>query len=266
MKNIFNTAVRHNITEANINYYAVPFVHPKRKMGDHDFIYMLNGEWKIGQNSESFALKNDSLLILSADNCHYGISPCLAGTKTMYFHVSHEEGDLLAANADNKENKSSIIESLTDASVNRNVKKIFYEIVTAKLSGDNWKAGVLFDLLLCELKATEHQTDITKIGENIKEIIHRSPERFFSNTMLAEMTGVSVKTAETKFKALFGITIHQYILNFKIEQAIVYLKSFPEMQIKEIAYNLGFYDEYHFSKQFKKITGISPLEYRKRHI
>ena len=36
------------------------------------------------------------------------------------------------------------------------------------------------------------------------------------------------------------------------------------MTIKEIAYNLGFYDECHFSKQFKKFTGTSPAEYRKK--
>ena len=77
------------------------------------------------------------------------------------------------------------------------------------------------------------------------------------------MAGVSVKSAETKFKELFGISIHQYILQFKIEQAVSYLKSFPEMSIKEIAFNLGFYDEYHFSKQFKSYTGYSPTEYKK---
>ena len=32
---------------------------------------------------------------------------------------------------------------------------------------------------------------------------------------------------------------------------------------KEVAYNLGFYDEYHFSRSFRKITGKSPSEYRK---
>lgn len=258
MEMVFNTDVRHKITEANINYYAAPFVHPPRKMLDHDFIYLLEGEWKIGQNSEAFSLKKDSLLILSAGNYHYGIDPCLANTKTMYFHVSGEVGDTLLNGSGGQP-----IESLTDAAFNPNIKKAFYEIVNAKLSGEERKASVLFDLLLCELTTKNYRSVSADIGERIKDKIHRNPEKFFSNRELAESANVSLKTAETKFKALFNMTIHQYILSFKIEQAIAYFKSFPELSVKEIAYNLGFYDEYHFSRQFKKITGLSPDKYRK---
>ena len=72
MKNIFSDA-RHTVTEANINYYATQFVHPKRTIRQHDFIYLLDGEWKIGQNGKEYELKKDSLLILGANQQHYGV-------------------------------------------------------------------------------------------------------------------------------------------------------------------------------------------------
>ena len=53
------------------------------------------------------------------------------------------------------------------------------------------------------------------------------------------------------------------MLEYKIKEAISYFDMFPEMSIKETAYNLGFYDEYHFSKQFKRIVGVSPHKYKK---
>ncbi len=245
---------RRRVTEANINFYATPFVHPERIMNDHDFIYMLEGEWKIGQNDEVFELKKDSLLILCGGQRHFGIAPCLKDTKTMYFHLSKEDGDVLTEKG---------LDIILDASKNKNIKRIFRDIVQAKLDGNDTKASVLFDLLSCELREYENKNEDNAIGEKIKSIIHQNPEKFFSNGELAEKLGVSVKTVETKFKASFGITVHQYLLQFKAEQAISYFKIFPEMQIKEVAYNLGFYDEYHFSKQFKKIMGVSPLFYRK---
>ena len=252
MKILFNQEARRTISEANINFYATSFTHPRRKMQEYDFIYLLDGEWKIGQNDEIFSLKKDSLLILAAGEKHFGVTPCTPKTKTMYFHVSFDEGDQKSSFS------LSALDSLTDASSNRRIKKIFYDIVTARLSEDGRRASVLFDLLLCELTHATHRST----EDEIKSIIQKNPERFFSNEELARACGVSVKTAESKFKARFGVTIHQYILHFKTEQAIAYFKSFPEMSVKEIAYNLGFYDEYHFSKQFKKQTGISPSHYR----
>ena len=236
------------------NRPGTPFVHPERIMDEHDFIYMLEGEWKIGQDSEIFDLKKDSLLILCGGQRHFGAAPCLKDTKTMYFHLSKEEGDGLKENG---------LDILIDAAKNRNIKRVFRDIVQAKLEGNEQKASVLFDLLLCELKEYENRNENNAIGERIKSIIHQNPEKFFSNKELAEKIGVSVKTVETKFNSSFGITLHQYILRFKCEQAVLYFRSFPEMQIKEVAYNLGFYDEYHFSKQFKKLMGVSPLTYRK---
>lgn len=256
MKNFFNTEKRHKVTEANINYYAAPFVHPKRTMNEHDFIYMLDGKWIIGQNGKEYHLKKDTLLILGANLSHYGVSQCDEGSKTMYFHLSCEKGDGYAENGDQG------IDTLIDASLNSNIKKYFYEIVNAKISGDNEKANLFFDILLHETGLIK-KNDFGKLGEEIKKLIHRNPEKFFSNKEIAEKLNVSVKTAETKFKNLFGVTIHKYMLDFKVEQAISYFKNFPEMPIKEVAYNLGFYDEYHFSKQFKKITKLSPSQYKK---
>ena len=94
MKNVFSDKNIHTITDANINFYTVPFIHPTRKMHEHDFIYLLQGEWSLGQNGQTYDLCEDSLLILFAGNNHYGVTPCRAGTKTMYFHVTCEDGDV----------------------------------------------------------------------------------------------------------------------------------------------------------------------------
>jgi len=259
MKNIFTTQRLHTVTDANINFYQSPFVHPKRNMHEHDFIYMLKGEWVLGQNNERFELKKDSLLILFADNTHYGITPCSAGTKTMYFHVAFEDGDALKDVTEPIDGCDSLICSYGS----KNIKKLVSDVVHYKLSGEQRKADLSFELLICELVHGKQSKNNGEIPDGIKNMIHRYPEKFFGNKELAEAVNVSVKTAETKFKAAFGKTIHQYMLEFKIREAKAYFDRFEEISVKEVAYNLGFCDEYHFSKQFQRYAGVSPQNYKR---
>ena len=243
----------------NKSFYTVPFVHPKRRMQVHDFIYLLHGEWALGQNEQTYELKEDSLLILFAGNTHYGVTSCRAETKTMYFHVSCEDGDLF------EENGSPLpcIDTHINASNNKNIKKLFADVVNAKLSGEQRKANLYFELLLCELTSQKMCLKEIEVAQKIQSMIHGYPEHFFGNEELARIMNVSVKTAETKFKAAFGKTIHHYILEFKIKEAMSYFDRFEEISVKEVAYNLGFCDEYHFSKQFAKHVGMSPSKYKK---
>ena len=81
---------------------------------------------------------------------------------------------------------------------------------------------------------------------------------------IAEALGVGLRTAETAFKALFGMTMHRYQLSQKIERAKFCLTYYSEMKIVDLALSLGFYDEFHFSRQFKKAVGESPTAFRRK--
>lgn len=83
------------------------------------------------------------------------------------------------------------------------------------------------------------------------------------NYEIAGALNVSVKTAENSFKKAYGTTIHQYILSKKIAKAKFQILNFPDIKLYEIAENLGFYNEFHLSKVFKKIVGVSPAQYKR---
>ena len=75
-------------------------------------------------------------------------------------------------------------------------------------------------------------------------------------------TFVSKSTLTKHFKKELGISVHEYIFDkimFEVEQLLLQTK----MSIGEISDKYKFYDQFYFSRIFKKRYGISPSEYRK---
>lgn len=67
------------------------------------------------------------------------------------------------------------------------------------------------------------------------------------------------------FKYHLGVTPMRYINMRKLEQA-KHLLLTSQKPIKEICYETGFCDMSHFSKNFKKYTGFSPVQFRQMNI
>lgn len=62
-------------------------------------------------------------------------------------------------------------------------------------------------------------------------------------------------------KSKFGCTPMQYVFNMKVDVAANLLQT-TNKKVCVIANEVGFNDQYHFSKKFKQITKMSPLKYR----
>ena len=64
------------------------------------------------------------------------------------------------------------------------------------------------------------------------------------------------------FSEVQGISIQQFVILHKIER-IKELMFYDELNIKEIAYRLNYSSVAHLSNQFKKVTGLSPVHFKK---
>lgn len=80
---------------------------------------------------------------------------------------------------------------------------------------------------------------------------------------LASLVGLSQDYIGKIFKAHTGQSIIAYLNDYRIEKA-KRLLSRTDLSIQEIALIIGFNDHYYFSKQMKKSTGYSPMQWRKR--
>jgi len=81
---------------------------------------------------------------------------------------------------------------------------------------------------------------------------------------LAEIAGISVPHFNRRFRQLLRLSPMDYVLSLRVQESQRQLVTTNE-PIGEIALNTGFYDQSHFTKRFRKVTGMTPLQYRKRY-
>lgn len=81
---------------------------------------------------------------------------------------------------------------------------------------------------------------------------------------LAAQQNISVSHYSRSFKQKTGSSPINYFNQLKVQKSCQYLY-FTDRSIKEICTELGFEDQYYFSRLFRNIIGISPSKYKKQH-
>jgi AraC-like DNA-binding protein len=104
---------------------------------------------------------------------------------------------------------------------------------------------------------------IERIKSTIVEMIHHSkevPKVNYSDFISREL-GYDYTYLSNVFSETLGITIQQFIIIHKTEK-VKELLLYNELNISEIANLLHYSSTAHLSKQFKKITGLTPSYYK----
>ena len=81
------------------------------------------------------------------------------------------------------------------------------------------------------------------------------------STLISEKLGYDYTYLANVFSGVKGISIQQYIIIVKIEK-VKELILYNELSIKQIAYQMHYSSAAHLSNQFKKITGLTPSNYK----
>lgn len=103
--------------------------------------------------------------------------------------------------------------------------------------------------------------------KNINEVIMYLLNNYQEKIQLSQLTekfNINRTSLNEYFKQATGHTVMNYLINLRIHLAMAMLKD-TALQVSEIMYRVGFYNISHFIRSFKKITGMSPLEYREIH-
>jgi len=82
---------------------------------------------------------------------------------------------------------------------------------------------------------------------------------------LASLVFLSPRQFERRFHDLFHVSPSDFILKIRIDTAIRLLIESKD-SITKIAQHCGFYDNSYFTRQFRKMMNLSPLQFRQKYV
>ena len=114
-----------------------------------------------------------------------------------------------------------------------------------------------------ELMDDRKSRTIEKIKSVLITAIHHSSEPTHQkySQLITDALQYDYPYLSRLFAEVEGITIEQYIIQQKIERVKEYL-IYDELSLSGIAFNMGYSSTAHLSAQFKKVTGLTPTQFK----
>jgi AraC family transcriptional regulator len=106
-----------------------------------------------------------------------------------------------------------------------------------------------------------HLSSTPRWLNHARAILHENFSQQLSLSCVAELVGVHPAHLAKMFRKHFQCTVGEYIRRLRLEQAVRELTDSAK-PLAEIALAAGFYDQSHFTREFKLHNGMTPAEFR----
>ena len=120
---------------------------------------------------------------------------------------------------------------------------------------------LLKDKERCALMQTNNQ--VSHINSIVRYMIEHFQEKNLTAESVAQHFFISRSKLYRDFRDYTTISFHQFLIELRISKAQFMLKQ--GYSIREIANSVGFENESYFCQFFKKVKGVSPLQYSKQY-
>ncbi|HTQ38854.1 MAG TPA: helix-turn-helix transcriptional regulator, partial [Pirellulales bacterium] len=126
------------------------------------------------------------------------------------------------------------------------VQTLAYKIAEQALPADARYSRALFSYLDVREAIDKHFLEMNTV-EDVAAHCHKTPHYIC-----------------TLFKRFDHVTPYQYLNRVRMQYA-ANLLSEPGVLVKQVARRLGFTDQFQFSRAFKRVFGVPPLEFQQQH-
>ena len=220
--------------------------------------YIIDGSGEIETIQGTLTLQAGYLYLLPIG--HFFSHRCEDHMQQLYFHVN--------------------LTNASGADILRDIRKVLYKKIEpaymqkllSLFEEDSFLArGYLKSLLQADIFGLllEHKIQINNktLSPPVQKALAYIEEKLSASLSVKEITeqvDIPAVTLCNKFKVEMGVSISKYIDSLVMHQAEVLLIN-TSLPLSDISEQLGFYDQFYFSRRFKELYSIPPLKYRKKH-
>jgi AraC family transcriptional regulator of arabinose operon len=112
--------------------------------------------------------------------------------------------------------------------------------------------------------STSHHTPHNDAVHRLRHDVYRDPHRFTTTEDMARALGLSRSRFAVVYRELIGVPPKADLISARISKAS-YLLSLGTRSLAEISEICGYQSVYHFIRQFRSVTGVTPGRYRKNN-
>ncbi len=236
-----------------------------RKIPDYELIFIIKGRFEYLTRDKKYALSKNDVLCIAPLEEHKLIH--LKGQAL----IGCVHFDLVRADESGTSNyvPSPRPETVTRIKNAELFSQLFKECYETFNKFHDHKAALLNSLVkaiwlkLSEDWGQQSSSELSQIVEGMTDYLRKNLFNDVSRNDLAREFGYSPEHINYIFKKELGITPTQFVNREKILMALNLMQT-ENLSIREASDRLGFCDQYHFSKSFKRVVGLSPSFFKRK--
>lgn len=244
----------------------------------YEIYYLFSGSRKFFINDSIYNINKGDLVLISKGALHRTTYRSDKGHERMFIYFSDEYLKMLFKRYGKEDVVNCFNHPLTVIPLSHRdyiedlLKKLENEFKNSDTYSPTLLQGYLNELIIfliryqkfCDTSSVEHIDKADEVIQQAARYILNNYNNAITLKAISEYVNMSSSYFSRRFKETTGFGFKEYLLNVRIKKASELLLEAKD-PITDIAFKCGFNDSNYFGDVFKKVKGISPLQYRKNN-
>ena len=236
----------------------------KEGVDQYIFFYCTEGKGVISVDNKEYILQKNEAFCIPRNKGHFYYACDENPWSILWVHIKGEDTKYFPLD------ECRIIHFSTEASINRMF--FLFDLLFRVLDVSYYSLGnfiyisQVLSLIMGETYCREKPKSVSSENRQVTYIVRFMYKNLDKNLTLKQILD-EFKCSKSHLNDIFQkATQHSpmdFYINLKVQEACKLLRS-TDLLIYEVAERLGYKDQYYFSRIFKKITGMSPSDYRNK--